>query len=66
MLQNGSIGTPKTRIMLHGVPMDVSEDNLGASFSHYGLVINKAGTETGKFILQITVTRKNFLDIPIH
>lgn len=48
--------------------MDISEDNPLTLFSQCGPiedvtpVISKAGIATGDFVLQVTVTCKNFLD----
>lgn len=49
------------------MPMDISEDHPWSLFSQCEPiedVISKAGIATGDFVLQVTVTRKNFLDIP--
>lgn len=55
---------------MHGVPIDISEDRLGAFFAQYGKVewvagiVSKAGIATGDVLIEITLTRKNFNDIP--
>lgn len=62
-LQTVYMGTCKTRISLHGVPLDLTEDHLGTSFMKYGKVgkvspvLSISGFFTGKF------TPKEFLDI---
>lgn len=64
------MGTWRTRITLHGVPMDFTEEQLGVFFFRYGqgedvlAASSKAGITTGDYVLQITMTRKNFMDIP--
>lgn len=63
------MGTRRT-VTVHGVPIDISEDRLGAFFAHYGKVekvtgvISKAGIATGDIVLEITLTCQNFIDIP--
>lgn len=62
--------TRRTRITVHGVPVDISGDRLGAFFAQYGLVeeviktISKAGIATEDFVWQVTLRRKRFVEIP--
>lgn len=69
-LQTEYMGSWSTRITLHVVPMDFREEQPGVFLFRYGqvedvlAVSNKAGIATGDYVLQITMTRKNFMDIP--
>lgn len=62
--------TRRTNVTVHVVPIDISEDRQGAFFAQYGKVervggvISKAGISTGDALIEITLTRKNFNDIP--
>lgn len=64
------MGTHQTKITVHGVPLDICEDHLGALFSKYGQVeevlsiMSKAGIATGDIMLQVTLTRQAFGEIP--
>lgn len=55
---------------MNGVPADITENRLNTYFSKFELVENvslitsKAGIVTGDFVLQVTMDRKTFLDIP--
>lgn len=68
--QTEYIGTRRTKITIHGVPVDISEDKAGAFFSHYrqveevSAVVSKASIATGDFVLQVTLTCQNFGVIP--
>lgn len=59
------IGTRKTRVSLHGMPMRITKDRLRDFSSKFGqvgdvpVVICKAGIATGNFVLQVTT-----FDIP--
>lgn len=60
-LQTEYIDTRKTRIIIHGVSMDISEDRMGVFFVRYGQVedvsaiINNRGIAS---ILQVTITAR--------
>lgn len=63
------MGTWEMRVTLHRVPMHLNEDRLGTFFSTSRQfvdvlsILNKAGIATGDFFFQVTMTRKNSLDI---
>lgn len=69
-LQTEYLGTRMTKVTVHGVPVDISGDRLGTFFSQYGYVeevsaiTGKTGIATGEFVLQVTLTRKGYNDIP--
>lgn len=63
-LQTVYMGTRRTNVTVHGVPIDISEDRLGAFFALYGKVEKVTGIATGDVTIEITLTRKNFIDIP--
>lgn len=64
------MGTWRTRITVHGVPEDICDDRMRALFSKYdeveevNAIINKSGIATGDMVLQVTLTRKSFGEIP--
>lgn len=55
---------------VHGMPMDITEDQIGIFFTQYrqvediSAVISKAGIATKDFVLQMTVTCRSFVEIP--
>lgn len=59
--------TRKTQVTLHGVPLYISEDQLGYFFAQFcevsdvSPVKSKTGIATGDMENWITVTRKNFI-----
>lgn len=63
-LQKEYMGTRKTKITVHGVPVDISEDRMGTAFSKFGKVeevkalLGKSGIATD-VELQVTLTRTN-------
>lgn len=69
-LQTEYIATQKITVTVYGVPADITEDLLGSFFAKYGQVgdvspiINKVGIATTNFVLQVTMSPKNFMDIP--
>lgn len=69
-LQTEYKGTRKTRITVHCVPVDISEDRMEAFFAKYRqvneiiAVISKSGIATGDIVIQVTLTRQNFGEIP--
>lgn len=62
MTPDGVYGQQKIGITVHGVPVDISEDRMGAFFAKYELVeevcavISKSGIATGDIVLQVTMT----------
>lgn len=60
----------KTKITVHGVLVDRTNNHLGAYFSQFGSVedvmsiLSKSSIAAGDFELHVTVTRKGFIDIP--
>lgn len=58
-LQTEYMGSHKTKITVHGVPVDISEDRMGAFFSKFGKVeevkalLGKPGIATGDVELQV-------------
>lgn len=68
-LQTEYMGIRKTRVTLHGVFMNLTEEQLGILFSKFGEV-GMSQTQlqnciaTGDYVLQITISRKNFMAIP--
>lgn len=60
----------RTKVTVHGVSVDIAEDRMGTFFTQYGkveevsAVISKAGIVTSDTLLQVTLTRKNFVYIP--
>lgn len=66
-LQTVYLGTRKNRITLHGVPLDISEEHLGAFFGQYRQVAKvtpakgRMGISTEDVIIQVTLTRKKKL-----
>lgn len=61
-LQVEYMGTRRTKITVHGVPVDISEDCVGSFFAKYGQVevcaINsKCGIVTGDIELHVILTR---------
>lgn len=59
----------KTRVMLHGVPLYISKDNVGFFYSKFGEVADmstvkrKARIATGDVEVMLTVNRKHFMEI---
>lgn len=68
-LQAKYLGTRRTKITIHGVPVDISGDRLGAFFVQYGGVeqvsasVSKVGLATGDIVLHVTLTRRSFGEI---
>lgn len=68
--QTEYMGTRKTKVTVHGVPVDITVDRMGAFFAQYGKVkevpgvISKVDIATGNIVLQVTLTRRSFSDIP--
>lgn len=64
------MGTRKTQITVHGVPVDIPEERMGAFFAKYGqvqevsAVRSKAGIATGDIVLQVVLTWQSFQNIP--
>lgn len=70
-LQTEYMDTRKTRIILHGLLTYITEDHMGVYFLLYGLVNEvstvkkkKSGLATSLTLLVVTLTRKNFKDVP--
>lgn len=69
-LQTKYMGTWKTCITLHRVPMYITEDHLGAFFSSFGpvegliLIKGKSGIATSDFEVLVTLTRPKFNNVP--
>lgn len=68
--QTEYMGAERTKITLHGMPMDIEEEDLvGAFFTEYGqveeitVVRSKTGIATGDIILQVTMSHKYFLEV---
>lgn len=57
-------------MFLLGVPMDITEQQLGIFFSKFGQIedistaSSKIGIAIGDYMLEITMTRENFMAIP--
>lgn len=68
--QTEYMGTRNTKVTVHGVPVDITVDRIGAFFAQYGKVeevsgvISKANIATGNIVLQVTLIRRSFADIP--
>lgn len=60
------MGTWRTRVKIHGVPMDICNDRMGVFFSKYGQVEVKikTGIAPGDMELSVMVDRKSFIEIP--
>lgn len=61
----------RTKITVHGIPINISGDRLGAFFAQYGDIevstsVSKAGIATRDFIFHVTLTRKSFGEILTH
>lgn len=69
-LQTKYMGTWRTKITLRGVPLDIKEERVGALISQFGQVTDvtaaasKSGIATEDYVLQVTLTRKSFMNIP--
>lgn len=69
-LQSEHIGTRKTLVILHGVPMYISEDHLEASMVKYGSieevssVKSQVGISTSDFQVMVTMSHKSFNKVP--
>lgn len=69
-LQTEYMGTWRTKITVHGVPVDICEDRLGDIFSKYGQVeevsaiTTKSGIATGDVMLHVTLARQTFGKVP--
>lgn len=69
-LQTEYLGTRKTKITVHGVPADISDDRMGSFFSKFGQVeevsaiMGKTGIATGDMVLQVILNRPAFECIP--
>lgn len=69
-LQTEYMGTCRTRVTIHGVPVDITTNRMGAFFTKYGEVnevkalSSKSGIETGDMEVQITLDQHNFREIP--
>lgn len=63
------MGTQRTRIIVHGMPIDICEDHMGAFFSSYGqveevtFITSKSGITTGNIVLEVTLTHQAFGNI---
>lgn len=63
------MATRQTKMTLHGVPVDMTVGRMRVFFTQYGQVeevsaiISKEVITTGDFVLQVTMTRRNF-DVP--
>lgn len=68
-LQTEYMGTRRTKVSVHEVPVDIKEDRMAAIFDKYGeveemlSVFSKAGFSTGDIVLEVSLTRKTFADI---
>lgn len=66
--QTEYLGTKKTKVPLHEVPLYISGDHLGFFFAKFRgspiYHLSKAGIATGDVEIWVTVTRKNFMEIP--
>lgn len=64
------MGTRKSKVALHRVPLFISEYNQGFYFSQFSEVSqvssfrNKAGIATGDVEIFVTLNRKQFMEIP--
>lgn len=64
------MATCRTRITVHGVPMDIFEDKMEAFFLKFSKVeevkalLGKSSIETGDVDLQVTLTQRSFGEIP--
>lgn len=64
-LQTEYMGTCRTRVTVHGVPADISEDQMGAFFTKYrevnevSVVMSKSGIGIEDIILQVILTRQS-------
>lgn len=69
-LQMEYMGTRKTHITLHAVPMYIIEEHLGAFFSSYGSVVrvssikSKSGITIIDFEVLVTLTWPKFNEVP--
>lgn len=69
-LQAEYMGTQKTRIMVHGIPVDICVNRMATFFAKYGqvdevgAVRSKTGIATGDVVLQVVLTQRSFHDIP--
>lgn len=69
-LQTEYMRTRNTNITIHGVPVDISENRIGAFFAKFSqvdkvsAVRSKSGIATRDIILQVVLTRQSFQDIP--
>lgn len=69
-LQTEYLGTRRTKITIHCVPIDISEDWMGAFFAKFGKVeevkalVDKSGILTGDVEVQVTLDRNSFKQIP--
>lgn len=59
-LQTEYMGTRKTRITLHGVPMYITEDHLGTYFSSYGLVDGVSAAKGKSGLTTSDINQKKF------
>lgn len=63
------MGARRTKVTVHGVPVDITEDRMEAFFAQFGKaeevsgVISKAGIAIGDIVLQITLTHRRFANI---
>lgn len=64
------VGTRKSQITLHGVPMYITNDHLGAFIAKYSqveevsAVRSRAGIATSDYEVMVIMTRKDFLEVP--
>lgn len=69
-LQTENMAIRGTKVTVLGMPVDICEDRIEAFFSKYGDVegvnasISKSGIATGDIVLQVTLTRQAFGEIP--
>lgn len=66
-LQTEYMGSRRTKVTIHGVPVDIPEDRMGTFFAKYGEVnalISKAAIAKDDLEVQVTVSRESFGEIP--
>lgn len=69
-LQTKYMSIRQTRITIHGVPLDINEDYVGAFLALHGQVeevahiLSKAGVPSGQISIQVILYRIKFQEIP--
>lgn len=69
-LQMEYMGTRRTKVTLHREPLYITENHFGFFFAKFREVVDissvksKVGIATGDFEVTVTLTKKNFMDIP--